>query len=345
MTMKQKKTYLEIIRIIAIFLVIYVHTGTDGAEHYQIAGNAFSYCLSLVMYCLAQISVPLFFMVSGAVLLHKKETLKDVLIHRASRILGLILVFGFVQYVYFYFLNPEIGFSLSVYFKLVYSTTVITQFWYLYTYFAFMLILPFVRMLAVSMKKEHFLYLFGLQFLLNGLLPIVEYIWGNSRIVLSVPLLEGVLFYPLMGYFLEHQSDEFFCRKKILVFTNLFGIMAVITNTVVAFMAHRQRGGAETLEGMTAAIALVLFLDLHALARHVKVSYRLQRVICFLGSGVFGVYLLEPPLRDSFRFIYVALKPYISWFPACALWIFSAMFCGVLIFHIFKKIPVLKKLF
>ena len=73
--MKQKKGYLELVRIIAIFFVIYVHTGTDAAEHYRIAETSASYGLSLVLYAFAQVSVPLFFLVTGAVLLQKEEAL------------------------------------------------------------------------------------------------------------------------------------------------------------------------------------------------------------------------------------------------------------------------------
>lgn len=352
--MKQKKLYLEIIRIFAIFFVIYVHTGTDASEHYQIAGNLFSYWLSLVLYSVAQTSVPLFFLVSGAVLLHKEESLKDVLVHRAFRIFIIILLFGLIQYTYFYYLNPEIGFSIPVYFWMIYSTTVITQYWYIYAYFALMLILPFVRMMAHSMKNIHFWYLFGLFFLMEGLLPIIEYIWGNNRIALSIPLFANSILYPILGYYIVQRSSEFFYQKNVLLLTNLAGIAALFTNTIIAFIAHKQRGTAETLEGMTAMAALVIFINIRALCHYAKHSSKhlfhncfsqaLCKGACFIGGGVFGVYLLEPLLRDSFRFIYVALEPYISWFPATILWICSAIICGSILFRLLKKIPLLRKI-
>lgn len=352
--MKQKKIYLEAIRIFAIFFVIYVHTGIEAAEHYRVTESTFSYVLSLVLFAIAQISVPLFFMVSGAVLLHKEESLKDVLLHRALRILLIILIFGFVEYTYFYYLNPEVGFSIPVYFWTVYSTTMITQYWYIYSYFALMPILPFVRMMARSMKDSHFWYLMGLMFILNGLLPIVEFLWKNNRIAVSVPLLFNSIFYPLMGYYIVHRSGEFFLKKKNLLITNVFGACALLTNTVVALMAHRQRGAGETLEGMTALLAAVTFINIRALFNwishssrpilHGRLAKTIRSIILFIGSGSFGVYLLEPPLRDTFKPVYIALEPYISWFPAAILWISAAIICGSVVFFILKKIPLLKKL-
>lgn len=353
--MKQKKIYLEAIRIFAIFFVVYVHTGIEAAEHYTIAGSTFSYILSLVLYAIAQISVPLFFMVTGAVLLHKEESLRHVLLYRALRILLIILIFGFVEYAYFNYLNPGVAFSIPIYLWTVYSTTVITQYWYIYAYFALMLILPFIRMMARSMKNSHFWYLFTLFFVLDGILPIVEYLWGNNRIAVSIPLLADSVFYLLMGYYIVHRSEEFFYRKRTLLVTNIMGIMALLTNTVVALMAHRQRGAGETLGGMTAMLAVVTFINFRAVFNAMSKSSagifhgRFAKLVCtlilFMGSGSFGVYLLEPPLRDTFKPVYIALEPYISWFPAAIVWILVAMVCGSVVFFILRKIPLLKKLF
>lgn len=352
--MKHKKIYIEAIRIFAIFFVIYVHTGIEAAEHYQITDNTFSYIFSLVLYSIAQISVPLFFLVSGAVLLKKEESLRHVLLHRALRIFLIIIIFGFVEYLYFYHLNPESGFSIPVFLWTIYSTTMITQYWYLYAYFSLMLILPFIRMMAKSMKNSHFLYLFGLFFILEGLLPIVEYIWQNNHIAISVPLLVNSVFYPLMGYYIVHRSEEFFYKKKVLILTNILGLCALITNTVVALMAHRQRGGAESLDGMTAMLAVVTFINFRAVFNaiakssfaifHGRLAKVVSDIILFIGSGSFGVYLLEPPLRDAFKPVYTASEPYITWFPAAVLWISTAIICGSIIFFVLKKFPLLNRI-
>ena len=352
--MKQKKIYLEIIRIFAIFFVIYTHTGTDAAAYYQVADHSFSYMLSLILFCVSQTCVPLFFLVSGATLLHKKESLTTVLKHRALRIFLIILLFGFIQYAYCYYLNPAIGFSLGSYFKVIYSSTVITQYWYLYAYFAFTLMLPFLRMLAQSMENIHFWYLFGLFFLLEAILPIAEYLWGTNRIALSVPLFEQSLLYPLLGYYIAQRSNQLFYTKKNLLLTNLLGLCALFSNTAVALMAHKQRGAAGGLIGLTVTVALVTFINIRAFCNyaqrstlqifHGKLSQLTCKLIFNIGGCVFGIYLLEPPLRDTFRFIYLALVPYLSWFFAVCVWIGTAIFCGAILFSILRKIPLLNKI-
>ncbi len=353
--MKQKKVYLEAIRIFAIFFVIYIHTGVEAAEHYRIAENNFSYLLSLVLYAFAEVSVPLFFMISGALLLHKEESLRFVLTHRALRIFILIITFGFLQFWYANFSQPEISFSIPIFTWTLYSTTIITQYWYLYAYFTLMLILPFVRMLARSMQNSHFWYLFGLYFMLEGLFPILEFIWGNNRIALSIPILSNIILYPLMGYYIVHRSGELFYKRKILMAANLVAIAALVTNTVVALMAHRQRGAGETLDGMTGVLAVITFINFRAIFYAMSKSECkllngrfarfIKNTIVFIGGGVFGVYLLEPQLRDGFKFIYTTLEPGISWFPATIIWIATAIICGCILFNVVKKIPILRKLF
>lgn len=342
---KQKKIYLEVLRIIAMFFVVFVHTGTDGAEHYQVASSGIIYILWLAASVVAQICVPIFFLISGAVLLQKQESFKTVYLHRVLPTFLVILIFGFVQYCYFYFLNPEIGFSISVYFKMVYSTNVITQYWYIYTYLGFLMVLPFIRMLANDMTEHHFWYLFSLYVMFEGFLPIIEYLWGNTRTVFNVPLMTTCIVYPLTGYYLEHVSKELFYKKKNLLFSFVVGVCALTTNCVVAMMAHRQRGNAEFLSGMTAILAVVLFIFIRALFHKLTAPVWLQKTFLFLGGGTFGVYLLEPQLRDTFKIIYTKTIPYLPNSISCFLWVSCAVLCGVLIMNILRKIPVIQKLF
>ncbi|MBR4994119.1 MAG: acyltransferase family protein [Lachnospiraceae bacterium] len=337
--MKTRKTYIDFIRILAILMVVFVHTGPEASQRYSVVpSGSFTYWFSVALNTLTQTCAPLFFMVTGAVLLHKKETLEDVLLHRALKFFVILMVFGLIEYAYFYHLNPEITFSIPTFFYLAYSTTVIHQFWFLYAYLGFLLVLPFIRMMAQNMEDKHFWYLAGLMLVLEGICPIIEYLWGNSRIALPVPFLTNVIIYPLMGYFIEHRFD-----KKHLIIVNLFGLAAFVTNSVIGHMAIAQRGDVEALGGMTFVIAVVLFVDIKALFEKWPASERSAKAISFLGAGSICVFLLEPPLRDTFKVVYEASEPYITWFPASLLWIMCACLAGILIYHLLRLIPGVKR--
>lgn len=78
---------------------------------------------------------------------------------RILRIVIIIIVFSFIYYIRFYLQHPEYGFNLFFFVKLIYSEPFITPYWFLYSYLTFLLILPFLRRLALASTDEEYLYL------------------------------------------------------------------------------------------------------------------------------------------------------------------------------------------
>lgn len=85
-TTTNKKVYIEFLRIIACFFVIVNHTAGsitcvffEGADFY----------LSSALWCMSRIAVPIFLMISGAVLIPKEETIKA----QVMRIIRMLFVF------------------------------------------------------------------------------------------------------------------------------------------------------------------------------------------------------------------------------------------------------------
>ena len=76
---KTKKVYLEIMRIIAVFFVIFNHTSNNGFFLFSLhPTNSLQFWLYLFISIFCKFSVPLFFMISGALLLDdKKDSLKN----------------------------------------------------------------------------------------------------------------------------------------------------------------------------------------------------------------------------------------------------------------------------
>lgn len=342
--MKSKKAYLELIRIFSIFFVLYVHTGVSAMSHYQVDLTGVSGGLAFFMASLAQTCNVLFFMVSGAVLLHKKESIGKVLL-RFLKFAVVVLLFSLLQYACNYFRMPAMGFRLREFFQFVYHDTVITQYWFLYDYLAFLLILPFLRAVAEKLEKKLFFYLAGLYLVIEGILPLVEYFKEYERFGLDVPMLMNILFYPLIGYFIEHDQDNLLESKKNLIILNAAGVVALIINVVFSRTRYFETGYTENLMGMIMVVALVLFVDVRRLCGAHRMPQWLQKTVIWCGGGVFGVCLLEPQLREGFYFLYQRLEPVIKWLPATVIWLSAAMVPGIVLMNVLKRIPILKKLF
>ena len=82
----KKKYYLEVIRILAILMVMYNHSAAFMSFSNQ---SGVEYAISFLFSMVCKGAVPLFFMVSGALLLGKNESGKDLF---QKRILRMILV-------------------------------------------------------------------------------------------------------------------------------------------------------------------------------------------------------------------------------------------------------------
>lgn len=92
----QKKLYLEAIRIIALFFVMYNHSSAymDFADK-----NGIGYGISFFLSMICKSAVPLFFIISGVLLLGKNESFSDILRKRVFRYIVLIILFSFLCYI------------------------------------------------------------------------------------------------------------------------------------------------------------------------------------------------------------------------------------------------------
>lgn len=151
MTERKEKIYIEIVRLVAILLVLYCHTSVNGLLYFQQGKGNRSSQLAIFIYPVAAGCVQLFFMISGALLLRKTESIGTVLRKRFFRFLSVTLVVVLV----YYLLDGE-NLSVKGYFNALYSGGSLTQHWFLYAYLSFLLILPFLQRLVAAISEDRF---------------------------------------------------------------------------------------------------------------------------------------------------------------------------------------------
>lgn len=345
MAAKEKKIYLEVIRLIAIFMVLYEHTGDRARWHYETAGSIPSYWLGIAMACICVMCNYIFFSVSGAVLLHKEESIKTVLVKRFLPMAIVFAIFTFIQYLLSYLANPVVGFSLKSYIHILYSYEAINQYWFFRAYLMFLLILPFLRFLAKNMKKQHYFYLFTLYVLVKGILPVFEFVCDFPPNKFDIPMLDSLFIYPLLGYFIEHVYGAELQKIVKLILVNVVGMASFVLFVAETHILQQHYGRFEEINGLTFLMVVMLLADVRWLCSKIKFSQKMKKVLLFAGAGVFGVYLLEPQVRGLTQWIYDVLAPYITWFGATIIWLLAAMIIGILFMNILKRIPLVKKLF
>lgn len=280
--MNQRKTHLDILRIFAIFLVIHNHT--PEALNCNGLGPLSTCCVSLGA-ILTLMAVPLFFMISGALLLPKDEPLPILFRKRVLRFILIIGIFWTVQYAFVFFWRDE-PWDFARFVELVACNgwvgipTYVA--WYLYAYLGLLLILPYTRTLARNISNTGFLYLFVLQFCFCWFLPAVYSLYTKSdTLPLSLSLVPlyrepGIcpfslmygVFYMLLGYFLECRLADFVLSRKHLLALYSASIVIIAVSILVAWYATGSYSPGQLAYGCLVIPVASLFL----IAKRIRVS-------------------------------------------------------------------------
>lgn len=276
--------------------------------------------------------------------MEKEEDLKTLFTHRILRYVIVILFFSLFQRLYWAISSGVLtDFSLLDSIKAIYSSAVITQYWFLYAYLGMLLMLPFIRMIARALSEATALYLLGLMLVFDGLFPIFEIVTDWEHINVSLVILNIVIICPLMGYMVENTLKDYLEKKKNrFVFYGII-IAGFIINIVYVHHTYTNGGSIYDIECVQPFAAVGLIISVKQLLKNKTFSDNKGRLLETCGEGVFLVFLLEPQLRYGFEFVYDFLAPVITWFPAAVIWIFISVFVGILLAKLVHLIPGAKK--
>lgn len=345
----KKRISIEIIRIIAICMVIYNHTGENGYELFRSAESTWLWLIAIFIDVFVKAGVPLFFMISGALLLGKEEPIKDVLLRRVLRYAIILVVFSFIYYVRMYIQHPEYGFSIVFFLKYIYSQPFITPFWFLYLYIAFLLILPVLRAIVKGLNEYGYVLLVVIAVIMN-LLVVAEFIFKLEPIYFSIGFFETNMLYPVLGYGIANiLSEKWFsikCRAVMAIMVLLNYICSVFMN----IMEYRETMGysGEYIDHFMVipAISVFYFIIYLVEKRGHKNDNKetINRIISYVGSCTFTIYLFEEMLRgDIFLKIFSIDNSQVVNLLLCIPYVIGIIICGVVISTILKKIPILDK--
>lgn len=353
--MKKKYTYLEIIRILAIFFVIYNHTGEKGLFLYtQYPLGSMQFWAYLFVTVLFRVPIQLFFAISGALLLHRaNESLKDLWTKKISKIALVLFLASFAYYLLAIAKSGE-PFSIKQFLIELYSTNIAGHLWYLYAYLAFLVSLPFLRSLVQGLEDKYFYYMIAIAVFFDGIVPVSEYLLGQWTVTMNNSLrvtwiTANVLLYPCIGYFIHHRLDMSKIKSKLILFW-VVDLLCICTTCYTSYYLGVTMGRLDETFYYSFVLVhcITIYVTAKCFAEGVAIPEKVVHVIEFLAANVFGTYLFHMWLLDSalMNQFYAAMIS-ISMNPMLAVWIlsFAVMVIGMGITWVCRKIPYLKKLF
>lgn len=354
-----RKIYFDIMRIIAIFFVIFNHL--PGYTLYQIS-SGYKQWIYMLITMITRINVPLFFMVSGALLLGRDENWQTILQKRIGRFLLVIFIFEFGLYLEYalisWYRNGELIFSLKTFILSMFAGNLsgTGSYWYLYSYLGMLFTLPFLRRIAQKMTHADFWILIIMHFLIAsfipGINPFLEHLnIGTLSITghFSIPFATGKqLLYPLLGYYLEHNVNiKNLDKNKIYVLLSIT-FLGIFISSVYTYYEGETKGiytqnYVQMFDYIT-TICVFLLTKKHFFMSTLSQN-KMGPIVTLCGSLSFGIYLLDPFLKYIlWNRVNNYLEPYLTTLMVSISWILITFFLGGSITLVLKKIPLIRKL-
>ncbi len=343
MNARPRIAYLDVIRVLACFLVIVNHTAGI------ILLDAFpsgAWWASDFMFFLSKAAVPLFLMVTGAVLLGRQDGIKRSLL-RAVRVLAAALVFSFVYFVKRRVFDGE-PFDIPGFFRTVWGGNITDSFWYLYFYAALMVMMPILQKLSSALTKKDTAYFLAVSLVFLGTAPIVTGLFPALRYnsAFSLPLFSTYLGLVLLGRCI-HESFE--PRAGHCALAALVLLACVAAASLCTYREYTVSPGVypffdNRLFITATAPAAAVFVIVKYLRARGKKGGESGRLLALCGRCAFGAYLLSPCFIELLRPVYDALSGAITRPGALIVYELCVFLAGLSVTAALRCVPILKKI-
>lgn len=215
--------YISYLRVLATFCVVVIHASTGYLNMFSAQGFDWNYANLLNSF--SRFSVPLFVLISGALLLPRQESFSVFYKKRMTRILWPFLFWSLVYLVYYFYryTNFEVlplsrVWEIAVD-KLLHGTSV--HLWYLYMILGLYLALPFVQRMVFALSETEIRWFLLLWFISLFML--------NKRLVSFMPAVDlsfffGYVGYLVLGYWLAYRAPAIkwgYCLLAIFILGGL----------------------------------------------------------------------------------------------------------------------------
>ncbi|HEX2697601.1 MAG TPA: acyltransferase family protein [Anaerolineales bacterium] len=337
----------DLIRVVAIYLVVVIHVSGQLTNVWgQIPDGQW---ISADVYGgVARVSVPLFFMISGYLLLPRAESLRDFYTKRMAKILIPFVVWSLIYLAWFCGGHPNTC-TPSLVQNLLLVQGTYYHLWFLYSLISIYLILPVLRlMIRPDTDKKVLWYLIGLWIVFQPILATANQFW-NFRVNISAPLATGFLCYFVLGYLL----GEIELSRSLVIWSAALWLMGALVTILGTYLFTRNSGQYDgffydfvSLNVILASGAAFVLLRWVSDAK-VFDSPQIHSITRSLSTAAFGIYLIHIIVIEVLRYGIPFL--HIDAFMGNAIWSIplvatTTFIPSCFIVRLLQKIPVIKQI-
>lgn len=297
MSSQNKIQSIDNLRVIATISVILLHVSASVALRYKPAkidewwiGNI---CDSMVRFC-----VPVFFMISGALLFAKDYSVKEFFRRRTSRIVYPFLFWSILYVAYSWYIQKPAKrpMHLDAFFSWMYDlilSGISYHFWFIYTLIGLYLIVPFVSSFLRNMSSKHFFIILTVWLLLIVANSIGLFVFSSPKLLSAyLPSLVGYLGYMLLGYFIFNFKAS---KKAALLYGVLLYLVGALVTVFGTYFITIEAGKYIGLYYNYLSLNVLMeALGVFLILKNVEIkSTNLNSIRDFISKNSFGVYFVH----------------------------------------------------
>lgn len=302
---KSRIYYLDILRVLSILAVIAIHVTATNVSNLQNM-DAFPWWSDNILNSFSRSAVPVFFMISGALLLGngKNENIGDFLKRKLPRIGIPFLVWSIIySALKHYVIEPDYPGILSFGKTLVeeiLKDSVYHHLWFVYVMMGMYFVIPFINKMLKNTTQQELLIAVILWFFVTiayttfqGIYFIKAEEYFYIRFF-DIPFYSGYLGYFILGFYLRKQ--EFGRKIKRVIYAA--GGLSLLAAPILTYFITRGKGVLNELfygnfSVTTFFSAVAVFVLFKNIAWEEKINKRMMRLIVSMSDAAFGIYLIH----------------------------------------------------
>ncbi|MDQ0088535.1 surface polysaccharide O-acyltransferase-like enzyme [Paenibacillus anaericanus] len=298
--------FIDVLRIMSIVAVIILHYTADLLTRTN-DFNTTSWWVSNFFNSISRFAVPVFFMISGSMIL--RVEVKSYRQFFYKKVLPLIISlvtwsFIYAAYTQYFILKSSMGvydFFVHFTYGLIFDRNYV-HLWFLYAIIAIYITVPLISKLVKACSEKDLRYYLVLWFLLSVVYKFIsdivfrvtsEYI--NIPIT-NIPFFMGYLGYFILGYYLFNYTVS---MKAKNLFFNL-GLISLFITPVATYFSSLYNGvldemfyGNYSLTTFFMAIGTFIYFKERDTAISEKLNYKVKKIISSVSKASFSIYLIH----------------------------------------------------
>lgn len=352
--------WLHVMRITAIFMVVILHA--SGLILVESEFASYDWWVGNIYNAFTRMAVPIFFMISGYLLLTKQEPAVSFYRKRFGKVLLPFLIWTIFYSIWYHLYRDDASYSTYNWseFDRHLVQPAYYHMWFLYVLSAFYLLIPLLKRLVNPNKPSPLLWAIGIWFVGCYLLPIAyrflapTFLSETLRADISAALLIPTFYLLLIGYlflgcYLGRTAPS---KKQCLWALGAAAITYLITVFGTFIITEKNNGKLDEyfyyLSPTIVVYSSAWFIALKYLATQTCCRFftKYEKAIKTLSAVSFGIYLIHPVIMDLLNAGYLGVSLNSTSFEpmlaTAAYALITFIICATIVYY-GQKMPLAKK--